>query len=665
MVNILGEPHAGVTIRSRIRDSEAASAHECFYVNFLFEIEPKKLIEALEGEGLIISMQEELNQFGKKNSLDSEQSKTGCLGYNQHEGIDYDETFARVARLEAIRIFLAYAAYIGFVVFQMDVKSAFTNEKISEEVYVQQTPGFESSEFPNHVLQVCQRYQANPKESHLVAVKRIFKYLKRTPNIGLWFPKGSGFDLKAYFNSDYAGYNLDRKSTSGGCQILDGKLVCWIAKNQSLVAMSSAEAEYVATTGCSDLQLADIFTKPLAEPSFTRLVAELGMLNIEKEVSDKKNTINDALTKILNVFKCKEGIIAYNNAVALLEHPNILYHPIRSFLSNRCITTALTIQPSAICVEYLKEFWYTTKVDDATKKITFSLSTFDKLLSFTHDFIFVIGLNYSESYVLLPEKEIVRAGLATLGLVDEDKPSLSSTALVKSSPLKMKYFLPIWRIFMQYIVKCLAASFKKPLAFEVALTSHMLKAAKVLNEPEKSLILPFEEVNADDTADKFLSGTNVTVDTADVTQILVASESAEEQGNQLKTAEAEKTLSLHTKSDTTEDNVEEEVKSSRLTTMGDITFDKLMDEYEKKKGVAKVEYESPYDTESVIKFVKSFPVSIIFGSLFIDQDMMGDTTNLSLQDQLVEEEVDSDLKLMPDDEVKSFSGFEAAESINE
>ncbi|GJS90169.1 hypothetical protein Tco_0772805 [Tanacetum coccineum] len=114
-----------------------------------------------------------------------------------------------------------------------------------------------------------------------------------------------------------------------------------------------------------------------------------------------------------------------------------------------------------------------------------------------------------------------------------------------------------------------------------------------------------------------------------------------------------------------EDNVEEEVKSSRLTTMGDITFDQLMDEYEKKKGVAEVEYESPYNTESVIKFAMSFPVSIIFGSLFIDQDMMGDTADLFLQDQLVEEEVDSDLKSMPDDEVKSFSGFEAAESINE
>nr|GFD34081.1 hypothetical protein [Tanacetum cinerariifolium] len=109
-----------------------------------------------------------------------------------------------------------------------------------------------------------------------------------TPNLGLWYPKGSGFDLKAYSDSDYAGCNLDRKSTpGGGCQILRGKLVCCSVNKQSSVAMSSAEAEYHFIRDHFlkgdielhfvpiDLQLADIFTKPLAEPSFTRLVAEL------------------------------------------------------------------------------------------------------------------------------------------------------------------------------------------------------------------------------------------------------------------------------------------------------------------------------------------------------------------------------------------------------
>ena len=72
-------------------------------------------------------------------------------GYRQEEGIDYDETFAPVARLEAIRMFLAYAAHKGFKVFQMDVKFAFLNGKLQEEVYVQQPPGFEDPKHPDYV----------------------------------------------------------------------------------------------------------------------------------------------------------------------------------------------------------------------------------------------------------------------------------------------------------------------------------------------------------------------------------------------------------------------------------------------------------------------------------------------------------------------------------
>ncbi|GKF16023.1 retrovirus-related pol polyprotein from transposon TNT 1-94, partial [Tanacetum coccineum] len=72
-------------------------------------------------------------------------------GYSQEEGIDYDETFALVARMEAIRIFLAFTTYMNFKVYQMDVKSAFLNGKLKKEVYVKQSPGFESSEFPDYV----------------------------------------------------------------------------------------------------------------------------------------------------------------------------------------------------------------------------------------------------------------------------------------------------------------------------------------------------------------------------------------------------------------------------------------------------------------------------------------------------------------------------------
>ncbi|KAI3714885.1 hypothetical protein L6452_21846 [Arctium lappa] len=97
---------------------------------------------------------------------------------------------------------------------------------------------------------LCARYQANPKESHILVVKRIFRYLEGTKNLGLWYPKNSGFDLMAYTDSDYRGCKLHRKSTSGSCQFLGGKLVRWTSKKQNCVSTSMAEAEYVVAASC-------------------------------------------------------------------------------------------------------------------------------------------------------------------------------------------------------------------------------------------------------------------------------------------------------------------------------------------------------------------------------------------------------------------------------
>ncbi|KAI3770681.1 hypothetical protein L6452_01822 [Arctium lappa] len=105
---------------------------------------------------------------------------------------------------------------------------------------------------PNIIFATCiyARFQANPKESHLYDVKRIFRYLKGTKNPGPWYPKNYGFDLMAYKDSDYGGCKLDRKSTSGSCQILGGKLVSWTSKKQNCVSTSTEEAEYIATASC-------------------------------------------------------------------------------------------------------------------------------------------------------------------------------------------------------------------------------------------------------------------------------------------------------------------------------------------------------------------------------------------------------------------------------
>ncbi|GKA81831.1 putative ribonuclease H-like domain-containing protein [Tanacetum coccineum] len=156
--------------------------HTCLFACFLSQEEPKKVIQALKDPSWIEAMQEELLQFklqqvwtlvdlphgkraiGTKWVYRNKKDERGIVirnkarlvaqGYTQEEGIDYDEVFAPIARIEAIRLFLAYASFKDFVVYQMDVKSAFLYGKIEEEVYVCQPPGFEDPEFPNRVYKV-------------------------------------------------------------------------------------------------------------------------------------------------------------------------------------------------------------------------------------------------------------------------------------------------------------------------------------------------------------------------------------------------------------------------------------------------------------------------------------------------------------------------------
>ncbi|GJW29089.1 retrovirus-related pol polyprotein from transposon TNT 1-94 [Tanacetum coccineum] len=362
LVNIIADPGEGMLTRSMATKLIATSVSECLFVDFLFKMEPKKVSKALKHPGWIDAMQEELNQFYRNKvwTLVPLPYVKIAIGSKWEEGIDYDETFAPVARMEAIRIFLVFATYMKFKVYQMDVKSAFLNGKLKEEVYVKLPPGFESSEFPNYDVSltkplwsktstkgmfekrmtkkfemsmmgeliyflglqikqdekgisisqdkytrnVLKKYEISNRSSvktpmvppnnlspdlagklvNETSYRGMIRYLKGTPTLGLYNPKCSGFDLKGYSDSEYP------------------------------VAMSSAEAEYVDAAGCcailhlgtknidiryhfmrdhilkgdielhfipTEYQLADIFTKPLDEPTFTRLKAKLGMLNID------------------------------------------------------------------------------------------------------------------------------------------------------------------------------------------------------------------------------------------------------------------------------------------------------------------------------------------------------------------------------------------------
>nr|GEY09978.1 hypothetical protein [Tanacetum cinerariifolium] len=136
-----------------------------------------------------------------------------AVGYSQQEGIDYDETFAPVAQIKAIRLFLAYAAHMDFTVYQMDVKTTFLNGILKEEVYVGQPLGFVRKQYPNHVY----------------ALDKALYGLKQAPQA--WYDVLSQFLIESSFQKG-------------------DKLVCWSSKKQNCVSISTAESEYVAVSSC-------------------------------------------------------------------------------------------------------------------------------------------------------------------------------------------------------------------------------------------------------------------------------------------------------------------------------------------------------------------------------------------------------------------------------
>ncbi|GJY33763.1 retrovirus-related pol polyprotein from transposon TNT 1-94 [Tanacetum coccineum] len=235
-------------------------------------------------------------------------------GYRQEEGIDFEESFAPVARLEAIGIFIPNAANKNMTIYQMDVKTAFLNDDLREVVYVTQPEEFVDQDKPNHVyklekalyglrqalracypvdnpmvdkskldedlqgkpvdlthycgmigslmyltssrpdlvftVHMCAWYQSKPSEKHLHAVKRTFRYLKGTIDMGLWYSKYSCITLTAYADADKAGCQDTRRSTFGSAQFLKDKLVSCSLKKQKSTAISSTKGEYIALFGC-------------------------------------------------------------------------------------------------------------------------------------------------------------------------------------------------------------------------------------------------------------------------------------------------------------------------------------------------------------------------------------------------------------------------------
>nr|GEW24534.1 hypothetical protein [Tanacetum cinerariifolium] len=235
-------------------------------------VEPKTYKDALTQSCWIEAMQEELNEFEQLEKWELNKACLVARGYRQEEGIDFEESFAPVARLEAIQIFLAYDAHKNMVVYQMDVKTAFLNGNLREEVYVSQPDGFVDQDNPNHVYKlkkalyglkqalrawydmlssflISQDFSkgsvdptlfirrngndlllARPSEKHVHAVKRIFRYLRGTVQRGLWNPKDSSVALTTFADADHVGCQDTRRSTSDSVYFLGERLISWSSK---------------------------------------------------------------------------------------------------------------------------------------------------------------------------------------------------------------------------------------------------------------------------------------------------------------------------------------------------------------------------------------------------------------------------------------------------
>ncbi|GKA05030.1 retrovirus-related pol polyprotein from transposon TNT 1-94 [Tanacetum coccineum] len=351
---VIGDPLKPVMTRKRLQ----SDAEFCMYVLTVNTIEPKNIKEAMLDHSWIESMQDELNQFKRldvwelvecpvgrniivvkwiwKNKTDAEntviqnKSRLVAKGYCQEEGIDFEESFAPVARLEAVRIFVDYAAHKNFPIFQMDVKRAFMNGPLKEEVFVPQPDGFVDLEFPNHVNRLkkalrhgddillvqiyvdniifgstkpvfAKRFEKLMKDNFeisMIGEMKFFLALQGTPvdqtkyhsmieglmyltasrsdiayatfiiNMGLWYLKDSGFELIAYANADHAGCNDDCKSTSRGIQFLH------LDENATAGLWISFQQDSDILT---EYQLADLFTKSLLKERFEFLVHKIDM----------------------------------------------------------------------------------------------------------------------------------------------------------------------------------------------------------------------------------------------------------------------------------------------------------------------------------------------------------------------------------------------------
>nr|GEW00287.1 hypothetical protein [Tanacetum cinerariifolium] len=322
-----GNPSRPVQTRRKL----LTNPEMCMFALTVSTAEPKNIKEEMADSAWIETMQEELHQFDRlqvwelvdkpygksiiklkwlwKNKKDEDQTvihnkaRLVAKGYAREECIYFEESFALVARLEAVRIFIAYAAHKSFLIFQMDMKTAFLNGPLKEEVYVAQPDGFVDPDHPEKIYRLRKalyglkqaprawynkllkfltskgftkglQIHQSPSSIFINQAKYTLEILHKhdmdkgqsigtpmtmKPKLDTDFSGNPVdqtdyrskigslvFELIAFLDADHAGCIDSRKSTSGGIQFLGDKLVCWMSKKQNCITMSSAEAEYVA-----------------------------------------------------------------------------------------------------------------------------------------------------------------------------------------------------------------------------------------------------------------------------------------------------------------------------------------------------------------------------------------------------------------------------------
>ncbi|GJY64365.1 retrovirus-related pol polyprotein from transposon TNT 1-94 [Tanacetum coccineum] len=338
IANVIGDPSRSVSMRKQLK----TNAMWCYFDTFITSVEPKNFKQEMTEPSWIFTIQEEIHEFkrllvwelvscpdkvmliklkwiykvktDKFGEVLKNKARLVAQGFRQEEGINFEESFAPVARIEAIHIFLKEEVYVsqpeGFVdqdnpshvykfkkalyglkqapracprgIFLNQSKYAFEiikkyglltsdfvdtpmveKKKLDKDLQGKPVDAtlyrgmigslmYLTSSRPDLIYAVClcARYQAKPIEKHLHALKRIFRYLKGTINMGLWYSKDSDMSLTAHSDANHAGCQDIRCSTSGSAQFFGDKLISWSSKKRKSTAISSTEAEYISLSGC-------------------------------------------------------------------------------------------------------------------------------------------------------------------------------------------------------------------------------------------------------------------------------------------------------------------------------------------------------------------------------------------------------------------------------